>query len=281
MTDKGSAFLFDVAAYRASRSVQRMTYSQRGMYVDMLAEQWDKGSLPDDPRACAELLGGIPEPGRTIEEEWIANWPVLRRNFVDRRSKARPDDPQAHDPTDHNRARQIINLRLERTRRERRAYLKRQQELGRRGGHAKAQREKELRARPAIGPLQGRHSGRQGEPIALEGNGRERNGKEGKRGDPDRGRGLAYDGPILTVFQWQFSELGKALAAQKRESFDLLRWFPAIEADIQRTGIVLPLHQQDRWRWLLDRLYDDAGLERPNLMGRGKLTVALEKASQW
>lgn len=104
------AFQFYVKEWRSSRAVQRMTFAQRGMYLEMLIEQWDKGSLPDDPAACADLLGG------TVEE-WTAAWPALRRKFVDRRARQRGDD-DAPIPTDHDASRRIINLRLEKVRRE-------------------------------------------------------------------------------------------------------------------------------------------------------------------
>lgn len=133
MADRSAAFFFDVLAYRASRSVQRMTYAARGMYLEMLCEQWEKGSLPDCPRACADLLGGP-------VEQWIELWPMLRRNFVDRRGSARDGDPVVHDPGDHDPARQIINLRLERTRRDQRAYFKKKQESGRKGGLVSAEK---------------------------------------------------------------------------------------------------------------------------------------------
>lgn len=84
------------------------------------------------------------------------------------------------------------------------------------------------------------------------------------------GKGLAYDGPVLTVFRWQLSELGKRLEEQNRGDFDLIGWFERVEADIAKTSEALPAEQSDRWRWLMDRLYRDAELKRPNLFGKDK-----------
>jgi uncharacterized protein YdaU (DUF1376 family) len=136
MADKSTAFLFDIQDFRGSRSVQRMTWAQRGMYLEMLCEQWDKGSLPDDPAAVADLVGGT-------SEEWAEAWPVLRRKFVDRRSKKRDEEAI---PTSHDASRRIINCRLEAARKKRAAYISHMKSIGRRGGRYKKPQVKELDA---------------------------------------------------------------------------------------------------------------------------------------
>lgn len=77
----------------------RMSFAQRGMYLEMLLEQWEHYSLPDDPAAVAEIIGGL-------VEEWTAAWPTLRRKFVDRRALPRDG---ACDPA----LKRIVNLKLE------------------------------------------------------------------------------------------------------------------------------------------------------------------------
>lgn len=139
MADRAVTYFWDVQAWRASRSVQRMTWACRGMYREMLDEQRDNGSLPDCPRACADLLGGP-------VEQWIECWPMLRRNFVDRREKARHGDLSVHDPSDHNPSRRIINLKMARTMREQRAYYRERARSGQKGGLAKAQKRQRLQA---------------------------------------------------------------------------------------------------------------------------------------
>lgn len=91
------AFQFYVKEWRSSRKVARMAFAVRGMYLEMLLEQWENLTLPDDPGECADLIGG------TVEE-WTAAWPELRRNFVE----AGPG--------------RIKNARLERARAEMRKY---------------------------------------------------------------------------------------------------------------------------------------------------------------
>lgn len=69
------------------------------MYLEMLLEQWESFSLPDDAAAVAELIGG------TVAE-WTAAWPALRRQFVDRRGDPREDDAAGA-------YKRIVNLKLE------------------------------------------------------------------------------------------------------------------------------------------------------------------------
>jgi uncharacterized protein YdaU (DUF1376 family) len=69
------AFQFYVKDWRSSRAVQRMSFAQRGMYLELLLEQWERVVLPDDPDVIADLIGGS-------AAEWRRAWPVLRRNFV-------------------------------------------------------------------------------------------------------------------------------------------------------------------------------------------------------
>lgn len=122
--ESSPAFQFYVKEWRSSRAVLRMTFAQRGMYLEMLLEQWENYSVPDDPAAVAALIGG------TVEE-WTDAWPVLRRKFCDRRAKPRDRDTM---PTSHDAARKIINVKLE----EIRAKLKRYRVVARKGGQARA-----------------------------------------------------------------------------------------------------------------------------------------------
>lgn len=112
-TEPAPAFQFYVQEWRSSRAVQRMTFAQRGMYFEMLLEQWEHYSLPDDPGAVATLCGG------TVEE-WADAWFILRPRFMDRRPQ-RPDG-------------RIVNARLEKYRRS----LRRFKAISRKGGLQRA-----------------------------------------------------------------------------------------------------------------------------------------------
>src|SRR5262245_24473651 len=111
------AFLFYVKDWRSSRRVQSMTFAQRGMYFEMLLEQWETGSAPATAAACAERLGGT-------RAEWTRAWPKLATCFVARKRDGR-----------------LVNARMEAVRRERERYRKSQAESGMRGAHARWKRD--------------------------------------------------------------------------------------------------------------------------------------------
>lgn len=112
--EQAPAFQFYVKEWRSSRAVQRMSFAERGMYFEMLCEQWESFTLPDSPELCAELIGGT-------SEEWVRAWPALRRKFAS-------DEPG-----------RIYNVRLERARKERRQFIRSTQRIARAGGLARAQ----------------------------------------------------------------------------------------------------------------------------------------------
>ena len=97
--EEAPAFQFYVKEWRSSRAVMRMTFAQRGMYLEMLLEQWESHTLPDSPEECADLIGGE-------VEDWRSAWSTLRKKFVS-------DEPG-----------RIHNLRLEKVRTERRKFEK-------------------------------------------------------------------------------------------------------------------------------------------------------------
>ena len=76
-------------------------------------------------------------------------------------------------------------------------------------------------------------------------------------------RKIAHDGARLKVWSWQHDDLGKRLGG-KVETFDLLGWYARLEAELARTGESFA----DPWKWLQGRLYVDADLPMPNLMGK-------------
>lgn len=110
--EEAPAYQWFVKDWRSSRAGQRMSFSERGVYREMLDEQWERRTLPDDPEAVAELITTTDAQ----RAEVIAAWPVVRRKFVT--------------TTDG----QIQNTRLERCRREYRTYLREKSK----GGKARA-----------------------------------------------------------------------------------------------------------------------------------------------
>lgn len=89
--------------------------------------------------------------------------------------------------------------------------------------------------------------------------------KEGGAGET--GRGIAHEGPRLKIFRWQHEDLGRRLGAK---DFDLLGWYSRLETELASTGESFA----DQWKWLQARLYRDADLPLPNLMGLDKRPAA-------
>lgn len=56
-----------VRDYRASRKVQRMGYTARGFYRELLDEEWLQGSIPNDLESLAEICGC---PMKVMEKTW-------------------------------------------------------------------------------------------------------------------------------------------------------------------------------------------------------------------
>jgi uncharacterized protein YdaU (DUF1376 family) len=109
------SFQLYVNDWRGSRDVARMTFAERGMFLEMLIEQWDRHLLPDNPASIAALIGG------TVEE-WTAAWPALRPKFVLRGGRRTKGD------------RRMYNAKLEGLRKERATFV----QTARKGGQSRA-----------------------------------------------------------------------------------------------------------------------------------------------
>jgi hypothetical protein len=115
---EGEAFLFYFERWRGSKPVQRLSFAERGMFLEMMIEQWMRGDLPDDAKAVADAIALNDAQVAEVEHAWSA----LRRLFVSAgKAECR-----------------IQNLPLERVRRERQRFLRNQQKSGQRGGKAAA-----------------------------------------------------------------------------------------------------------------------------------------------
>src|SRR5262249_55833203 len=75
--DPGEFFFFYFERWRGSRQVQRMTFAERGVFLEMLIEQWIRGDLPDDPRTVADAIATSTAHVGEVE----AAWPAVRRQF--------------------------------------------------------------------------------------------------------------------------------------------------------------------------------------------------------
>jgi len=107
---KAPAFQFYVHDWLTG--TKALTYAEKGLYVDMLATSWDIGPLPAAVPALAREM-------HTPLADFVKLWRTLRRKFRRVRRGNRVC---------------LINPRLERVRREREMYLKKQRENGGKGG---------------------------------------------------------------------------------------------------------------------------------------------------
>lgn len=138
--ESSPAFQFYVKEWRSSRSIMRMSFAERGMYLEMLLEQWENLTLPDDAAAVAELIGGG-------EAEWRRHWDVLRRRFVTASGGG------------------IYNVRLEKEREKQRAGSERASTRGRAGAAKRWQRDRPSIQQASTQDAQG--MSRNSFPIAI------------------------------------------------------------------------------------------------------------------
>jgi uncharacterized protein YdaU (DUF1376 family) len=127
LAEPSSGFFLNVEKLFGSMAFQRMSFTEKGVYLTMLCQQWrePKRNLPDDPQAVADLIAVTAEQVAEV----IASWEVIRRKFV---------------TSDHTPGR-IWNIQVEETRKKQRANLKARRLAGQRGGNAKARNVKQGR----------------------------------------------------------------------------------------------------------------------------------------
>lgn len=235
MTEDAPAYQWFVKDWRSSRAGQRMSFAERGVYREMLDEQWERRTLPDDPEAVAELIATT----EMQRAEVIAAWPVVRRKFIT------TDDGQ------------IQNARLERCRKEFRAYLREKKK----GGKA--------RAASAIRAGNGAFQASSGQPAASQQPPSSRQADiqpssasatatasssatataEGARraaGAPPLSLGLRR----LKVWRWMLDDCIGALG-DHAEAFDIEAWLQVLDA---REKNVVP----EMWPWLKNELMAEA-----------------------
>src|SRR4051812_7549843 len=112
-TESRPAFPFYVRDWRSSLKVQKMTFDERGRFLELLIEQWEHGAAPSSPGACAALIGGT-------EASWQRAWAALAQHFV----------PRKRDGL-------FVNRKLEGIRRKQQEYQKAQAVSGLKGARAR------------------------------------------------------------------------------------------------------------------------------------------------
>jgi hypothetical protein len=277
------AFQLYIKEWRSSRSVQRMTMQQRGMYLEMLLEQWESLYLPDDPRAVYELVGG-PDP----VEAWIAAWPVLRRKFCDRRGRPRTREDLVTDyanPDTWDARKMIVNVKLEEVRRERKRYKKTSKVGGaarskgaKRNSDGTYQKDAQPAGAPATPPAAEPGVSSTPTPSATASATPSPSASAETRSHSLMPSLVGKQRPLphyrrIRVFPWMVDDL-LGMLGDHAEVFDLDRWLLELDA----SGCVLPAQI---WPWLKDSVGSEAarrGLMAPIGPALGKSNTRLATA---
>ena len=216
------AFQFYVGDWRGSRHVQRMTYAERGMLLEMLCEQWEKGAVPASPEACAALLGGT-------KAEWTRGWKKLAECFTARKRDGL-----------------LVNAKLERVRRARLKFKKTQRESGLRGAQVRwKQHGKPIGSlsKPIASPMAKNSSSSSSSSLSST------SSSTAGTAPPPRARSKRpiFSGQRLVVFEWQLGDLMRMLGSHA-DAFDLHAWFFTLDARAVASQCVIP--QRDSGAWL-------------------------------
>lgn len=267
--EESPAYQWYVKDWRSSRKVQLMSFKVRGMYREMLDEQWDScASLPNDPAQLRLLLGGS-------DADWKKHLPELRLNF-----RVLDDGTLLNDRIEKERAKQV----------------KRRQE-GSNGGKARAEgaeRDHGGRFQPAVQPATAGPpaSGTAGEtpamllhlhlpshlPVADC-----RSHLQVAGGEPPptaRSKRPIFSGQKLTVFEWQLDDCRQTLG-QFTDDFDLHEWFFSLDKLAYDSNLVIP--KKDGGAWLQAQLIAEAqrrGLPLVIDVPRNKQITALQQAGR-
>lgn len=260
--EKSPAYQWYVKDWRSSAATMRMSMSQRGVYREMLDQQWEDGSLPDDAQGVADLIAT--SDGQVAEV--LEAWPVVRRKFVSR-----------EDGT-------ILNARLEQARRAWRRFRNEKVKAGKSRAAQGIRDEKgRLQSVTSTSPADVQHESSTS-PAPIQPSSVfafASSSASASTPPPDaRSKRPIHSGQRLTVFEWMFDDHCKILGAHT-DSFDLSTWYWDLDARMVRDNLVMP--PRDGGAWLQAELVAEA--QRRGLPIRfamapqaGKLTTRLASA---
>lgn len=244
------AFQLYVKEWRSSRNVMRMSFAERGMYLEMLLEQWESMSLPDSPSSIADIIGG--KVG-----DWTKAWPTLMRCFVSLGDG------------------RIVNLRLEKERDKQHGNKRRQSDRGKAGAESRWHKHASsmAQASPSIASDMLKHDPKMlsdgfpipiAFPIATA-------DTQASAATPKRG---TQHGRIF-VHPWQLNQLIDTLGPHA-SNFGLDEWVFGLSALADSKGLVL--EKKEVWGWVQQQLSEE--VRRRNLPVAGSapsLDASLEQ----
>lgn len=234
--DESPGFYFNVEKWRGSRAVGRMSFSERGVYLEMLIEQWLRKSIPDDANAVAEAIALSDAEAAAVLEAW----PVVRRKFV----------------TSNHSPGQVYNIELENTRRKQRANFRKKQVAGSIAGKASAAKR---RTKHDL-PVNDRSTVVQQSLTVVDRSDQSRADqiREEAATPPvvdARSKRPMYKSDRFVVFEWMFEDLGRMLGAHL-DAFDLHQFFDSLSKQSRDQGLVIP--KQQVWPWLQAQVLGEA-----------------------
>lgn len=257
--ERSPAYQHYVNEWRGSRAVQRMSFSERGVYREMLDQQWEDVTLPDDAGAVADLIAVTD----TQRAEVLAAWDVVRQKFA-----AVDGQPG-----------RVQNLRLERVRKDRKAFIR----GAKRGGKARAEQAARSASgtfqpvtiqSPAVAPAVNQPVTSTSTSSSTPTSSSSSTASAGRRsaGTPPLNLGLRR----LKVWRWMLDDLIDTLG-DHAETFDIEAWLQALDA---REKNVVP----DVWPWLKNELIAEArrrGLPMVEMSDRKPLfTTSVEDSAK-
>ena len=235
MPNQSVGFFLNVEKLFGSMTFQRMSFTEKGVYLTMLCQQWREGArnLPDDPHAVADLIAVTPQQSADV----VAAWDVVRRKFV----------------TADRSSGRIWNVELERTRKKQRAFYQKRVTAARRGGNASAA--KRLSGKVLVvndrstvveppSTDQIRTDKRRTDQI-----------REEEQAPTARSKRPIFTGQKLTVFEWMLDDCLRTLGSFA-DAFDLHEWFFALDAQALEANLVIP--KRDGGAWLQAQLVAEA-----------------------
>lgn len=247
MADEHRAFFFNVDKWRGSRAVGRMSFAERGVYFEMMLEQWEKKSVPDDLAAVVESIAVTDAQAAEV----VAAWPAVRRKFA----------TSKHSPG------RMYNVELENTRRKQRANLRAKQVAGSIAGKASAAKRQSKR-----------DLGVNERSTVVDERSTVVNRSDLIRSDLIRGvappvdarsKRPIYQSDRFVVFEWQLDDLGRMLGSQL-DNFDLHAFFDGLSQQSRTQGLVIA--REDVWAWLQAQVKSEA--KRRGLPMAGATVVA-------
>jgi uncharacterized protein YdaU (DUF1376 family) len=249
------AFQFYVKDWRSSRKVQAMSFAERGMYFEMLLEQWETGSVPASSADLAMLLGGS-------ESVWSRAMPRLSQCFMTRRHDGR-----------------LVNAKLEAVRRAKNKFKKAQSENGVRGAMTRWRRHGKAMGLPSNGSSDSMANDGSSS-SSLPSSSSSSSTADGTELHVGSGKKPIFNGQRLVVFEWQRRDLARMLGSLTAE-FDLGAWFVTLDQQAVEAQCAIP--QRDGGAWLQAATLAEVQrrglpIAAPQMLAAGKQTTRLAAA---